>query len=127
MKKVYYKKDIMLKEEETTIAPQENSSNLSSEMSKIKSTTPSNKNVELDASNFNPAAQKEKVSMELSRNASPQQIKNVEDATKTVQQHGGDVEVIVKPQQNSSLRRIGNLVEGITFTKGELSDFLRSI
>ena len=126
MKKVYYKKDIMLKEEDTTIAAQGTSTNLSSAMSKVKSETPSNRPVELDASNFNSDAQKERVAVEIPRNASPQQIKSTEDATKTIQQRGGDVEVTVTPQ-NSSLQRSGNLVEGITFTKGELSDFLRSI
>ena len=128
MKKVYYKKDIMLKEEDTTIAARGTSTNLLSAMSKVKSETPSNRPVELDAPDFNLDAQKEKVQFELPRNAPPEQIKKTEDATKTVQQHGGDSEVIVTPQQqNSSYKRSGNLVEGITFTKGELSDFLRSI
>ena len=129
-KKTYYKRDLILKEEtqQKTIALQGDSSTLSNAMSKVNSTTPSNNPVELDSSNFNTSAQKEKVQFELPKNASPEQIKKTEDATKTVQQHGGDSEVIVTPQQqNSSYKRSGSLVEGVTFTKKELSDFLRSI
>ena len=127
-KKTYYKKDLILKEETTekTIALQGDSNTLSNAMSKVNSTTPSNNPVELDSSNFNTSAQKEKVQFELPRNASPEQIKKTEDATKTVQQHGGDSEIIVTPQ-NSSFKREGALVEGVTFTKAELNDFLRSI
>ncbi len=130
-KKTYYKKDLILKEEtqQKTIALQgDDSTTLTTAMSKVKSETPSNNPVELDSSNFNTNAQKEKVQFKLPRNASPEQIKRTEDATKTVQQQGGDSEVIVTPQQqNNSYQRTGNLVEGVTFTKKELSDFLMSL
>ena len=53
------------------------------------------------------------------------QFANAQKMARTFQSQGQDVNFKIK--LHNSVQRQGKLVEGVTFTKGELTEFLRSL
>ena len=58
-------------------------------------------------------------------NDDPQSLANAQKMARTFQSQGQDVNFKIK--LHNSVQRQGKLVEGVTFTKGELTEFLRSL
>ena len=58
-------------------------------------------------------------------NNTPQELQNAQKMARTLQSQGQDVNF--KVNLRNSYERNGNIVEGVTFTKNELREFLREI
>lgn len=126
MKKVYYKKDIMLKEDqERNYAASTDAVNASPSeiVNKTKSEHSDADAVTVTAKEMDGNSNTQTTTVDV--NNTPQDLHNAQKMAKTFQSQGIDANF--KVNLNNSVERFGNLVEGITFTKGELSDFLRSI
>ena len=124
--KTYFKRDLVLKEEEeknyaasttsSTSSPSEIVNKTKQEHSDAEAVTVSGK--EMDG---NSSTQVSTVNV----NNTPQDLQNAQKMARTLQAQGQDVNF--KVNLRNSYERKGSLVEGVTFTKKELGNFLKSI
>jgi hypothetical protein len=125
-KKTYYKKDIVLKEDNdrnyaastdaSNATPSELVNKTKQEHSDADAVTIPGK--EMDG---NTSTQVATVNVQNT----PQDLQNAQKMARTFQAQGQDVNF--KVNLKNSVQREGNLVESVTFTKGELGKFLKTI
>ena len=127
MKKIL-KKNLVLKEDsatEKTYAASTDGVNATPQDVKAKTQQqhPDATAVEVSAKEIDGNTQTQVSTMEV--NDDPQSLANAQKMARTFQSQGQDVNF--KIRLHNSVQRQGSLVEGVTFTKGELTEFLRSL
>jgi hypothetical protein len=126
MKKVYRKKDIVLKEDnERNYAASTDSVNASPSeiVNQTKAEHGDADAVTIPGKEMDANASTQVATVDV--NNTPQSLNNAQKMAKAFQSQGQDVNFKVK--LNNSVERNGDIVEGVTFTKKELSEFLRRL
>lgn len=124
--KTYYKRDLVLKEDnERNYAASTDSANAtpSELVNKTKQEHSDADAVTIPGKEMDGNSGTQVATVNV--NNTPQDLQNAQKMARTLQSQGQDVNF--KVNLNNSYSREGNIMENVTFTKKELSNFLKSI
>ena len=125
-KRTYFKRDLVLKEDnERDYAASTASSNASPSeiVNKTKSEHSDADSVTIPGNEMDGNGSTQTTTVDVHN--TPQDLQNAQKIARTLKSQGQDVNF--KVNLNNSMEREGSLVESVTFTKGELVSFLKSI
>ena len=125
-KKIYFKKDIVLKEdnERNYAASTDASNDTASEIvNKTKQEHSDADAVTIPGKEIDGSSSTQVATVNVQN--TPQDLQNAQKIARTLQSQGQDVNF--KVNLNNSVKKDGKLIESITFTKEELGKFLKTI
>ena len=124
--RTYYKRQLMLREDaEKNYAASTDGTNSSASdiVNKTKQEHSDADSVTIPGKEIDGSSSTQVATMNV--NNTPQELQNAQKMARTLQSQGQDVNF--KVNLRNSYERNGNIVEGVTFTKNELREFLREI